>query len=107
MDQRLGQRSFRRFVRFVLFRKIADGRSGVVHSQITVLQDGPGESAGADFPWHCGYERSAGAELVIFSRAAVLLQSAREVCSVSRRTARPTQIDAPDAQSGRRSRVVR
>ena len=38
VDQRLGQCSVWRFLRFVLFRKIADGRSRTVYSQVAILQ---------------------------------------------------------------------
>ena len=48
-----------------------------VYSQVAIFQDGQGESAGLDFPWHRGHQRSAGAELVVFPRAAVLRTKCR------------------------------
>ena len=107
VDQRLGQCLFRRIVRRVLFRQIADAGSAAVHQQIAVLQNGQSAGAGADFPRHRRHQRSSGAKLVLFPRAAVLRQGAGEIRGVPRRATRPAQADAPDAQSRGRSRVVR
>ena len=77
MDQRLGQRRVWRSVRRVLFRQIADAGSAAVHQQIAVFQNGQSEGAGADFPRLGRHQRSAGAKLVVFPRAAVLRHRCR------------------------------
>ena len=56
------------------------------------------QGPGVDFSRYCGYQRTSRPELVVFPRAPVLRQSASQICRISRRAARATQADAPDAQ---------
>src|SRR2546430_16743352 len=99
MDQRLGERGFRRIVRCLLFWQIADAGPGTVHQEITGLQDGSDQGAGADFPWQRGPQRSVRAKLDVFPHAAVARKSSGEIRYFSWRAARATQADASAAQT--------
>src|SRR5579864_2502047 len=106
MDQRLGQYGFRRFLRFVLFWQVADGRSAAVHQEISFLQDGQSTGARFDFPRLRGPQCSSGAKLVVLSRAGVLRKDS-EVRGIPGRTAWPAETYASSPQGRRRSGVVR
>src|ERR1700690_2069652 len=89
MDQRLGQRGFRRGIRQLLFRQVAVRRPGTLHQEVAPLQNGSREDSDADFPWH---KRSSGADLAeldLLPHALLAWQGAGQTGYVPRRGAWP------------------